>query len=502
MGLYDWVVLLAALWLSIAVGWWLRGPTGTLDGYLLGNRNLPWWAILGSIVATETSTATVLSVPGHGLSGTGLRFLQLAIGLLLGRCLVVFFLLPLFFSGRLSSAYEVLQQRFGPAVSRVASGMFLLTRSLGDGLRLYLAAMVVQEITGFGLVPACLLIAGVAISYTLVGGMRSIVWNDCVQWCIYMLGGLVSLWVIVSLLPERWGTVWEHGMRTGKWTLIEWDWSANYSLWSGLLGGMVLSMGTHGTDHMMVQRYLSARNQTEAGLALLLSGVVVCFQFALFIVIGVALASFYEQSPGGAAVPDKVDKVFLHFIVHDFPQNTGLVGLMLAAICAATMSTLSSSLNASASAVMHDFVLSKTDEARQEQAATHLWWTRWLTVAFGVVQLMVGIQAASFSGAVIDNALKLAGFSGGLLLGLFVLGATSRRVGQTAALVGALTGAVTLIALEFGRGPAVSLGVPWLALIGAGLTIIVGHGVQTLLPSDIASQKQPGPSSDSSERTT
>ncbi len=186
MGIVDWAVLIIALVVSIVVGICLRGRARTLDSYLLGDRSLPWWAILGSIVATETSTATVLSIPGHGLSSTGLRFLQLPLGLICGRCLVVIFLLPLFYSGQLSSAYQVLRTRFGLATSRAASGLFLITRSLGDGLRLYLAALVIREVLGWDLALACCSVAAATISYTIFGGMRSIVWNDCIQWCIYM----------------------------------------------------------------------------------------------------------------------------------------------------------------------------------------------------------------------------------------------------------------------------------------------------------------------------
>ncbi|MBL8889517.1 MAG: transporter [Planctomycetaceae bacterium] len=476
MGYIDWTVLIVALSVSISVGLLLRGREQTLDSFLLGDRSLPWWAILGSIVATETSTATVLSVPGHGISPTGLRFLQLPMGLICGRILVVVVLLPLFYTGKLSSAYQVLRTRFGLETSRAAAGLFLATRSLGDGLRLYLAALVIQQLLGWNLGLGCAVITGATIVYTLIGGMRSIVWNDCIQWCIYMLGGLVSLGVIVSLLPAGWDTLWEHGMRTDKWRLIEWSWDQDYNFWSGLIGGIVLSMGTHGTDHMMVQRYLSARSQREAAWALIASGLVVWLQFALFILIGIALASFYEQA-NPAAMPSKPDQVFAHFILNVFPANSGLVGLMMAAIFAASMSTLSSSLSSSASAFMHDFVL--------PAIGNRPWWTtrklylltQILTLGFGSLQMMIGIQAQYFSASVIDNSLKLAGFSGGLLLGLFLLGLMTRKVGQLPALLGTTIGAATVLLCEFGGFWPRPLGVPWLALVGATTTLASGSGL-------------------------
>ncbi len=473
LGSFDWLVLFLAIACSIGLGIYFSRRNKSLDGYLLGDRSLPWWAILGSIVATETSTATVLSVPSHGLSDTGLRFLQLPLGLLCGRFLVVWILLPLFFQGKLSSAYQVLQKRFGRSVSQTAGTLFLLTRTLGDGLRLYLAGIVIQQLLGTTLTFACCLVGLLTILYTVFGGMRSIVWNDCIQWCIYMLGGVVSLCVIVGLLPDGWASLWEHGQQTGKWQLIDFDWRLSYNFWGGLFGGVVLSMGTHGTDQMMVQRYLSARNQREAGRALWLSGVVVLLQFALFVVIGIALSAFYHET--GAAHPEKNDQVFSYFVIHQFPQNTGLVGLLLAAIFAATMSTLSSSLNASASCVMHDFLLSQNPEASRWSAAQQLLWARGLTLGFGLAQIAIGIQAQYLAANVVDNSLKIAGFTGGLLLGLFLLGICTRRVGQFGALVG-FSVAVGSIATLWLFGPVwgIELGPPWFALIGATITMGVG----------------------------
>lgn len=483
MGFVDWTVLIVALFVSILVGLLLRGRERTLDSFLLGDRSLPWWAILGSIVATETSTATVLSIPGHGISQTGLRFLQLPMGLICGRILVVAILLPLFYTGKLSSAYQVLRARFGLATSRAAAGLFLMTRTLGDGLRLYLAALVIQQLLGWSLGLACVVIMTATVTYTMFGGMRSIVWNDCIQWCIYMLGGLVSLGVIVSLLPEGMETLWEHGARTNKWQWIDFSWHQDYNFWAGVGGGIVLSMGTHGTDHMMVQRYLSARSQRDAAMALIASGVVVWLQFALFILIGMALASYYEQA-NSVAMPGKPDQVFAHFIVNVFPANTGLVGLMMAAIFAASMSTLSSSLSSSASAFMHDFVLPAVGDSQWWTARKLFLLTQGLTLGFGVLQMLIGIQAQYFSASVIDNSLKLAGFSGGLLLGLFLLGLITKRAGQVPALLGAALGAVVLLLCEFGGIWQKPLGVPWLALVGATTTFACGcvaHEVETAL---------------------
>lgn len=481
LGLIDIVVLLVYLIVSVGIGLRVSGKSKSLEAYVLGDRDLPWWAILGSIVATETSTATVLSVPGEAYGTTGLKFLQLAMGYIIGRAIIVRLLLPLYFQGKLLTAYQVLNSRFGNATKQAASLLFLVTRNLGDGLRLFLAAVVLQKLAGWNFEASVLVMGAVTVLYTYFGGMRSVVWNDCIQFVIYMVGAFAALAVIVANIPGGWDEMISFGQRTGKFDLFDWAWSLSrpYTFWAGLIGGAVLTIGTHGTDHMMVQRYLSARSQRDAGRAVVLSGIVVFLQFALFLVIGVGLACYYSQFPEKTF--EKADAVFADFIVNVFPKNTGLVGLMLAAILAAAMSTLSSSLNSSASALVNDFYVSWR---RTPATPEHLFAaTRWLTVAFGVIQTTIGIWAAHFDKTVVTNALTIAGFSAGLLLGVFLLGVLTHRAGQIAALTGAATGLAVLLFVQF-RAPSLGWKVafPWIALIGAVTTLSVGIIVMWLFP--------------------
>ncbi len=485
LGIIDALVLLAAVASAIFIGLRLSGKNDSVEAFLLGNRNLPWWAILGSIVATETSTATVLSLPGQAYGPTGMKFLQIAFGYLLGRTIVVTFLLPLFFEGRLFSAYEVLNKRFGTGVKSVASILFLVTRNLGDGLRLFLAAIVLQKLVGWPFAASAVTIGGITILYTYFGGIRSVIWNDCIQLVIYMLGGVVTVAVIASYSTGGWEAFWEIAGASGKLQVFQfqppasskssflvWLISDPYSFWAGMLGGAVLTLGTHGTDQMMVQRYLSARSQREAGRAILLSAVVVLIQFALFLFIGVQLWYFYQNQPE-PVVFEKADEVYAHFIVNSFPQNTGLVGLMLAAILAAAMSTLSSSLNASASALLNDFYLPRVGDSVEPRRLLAI--TRWLSVGFGLIQIAIGIWATTFDNTVVSNALTIAGYSAGLLLGLFSLGVLTKRVNQTSALVGALAGLIALLTIQFVLPTfGVSVAWPWFALIGSSVTFSIG----------------------------
>jgi solute:Na+ symporter, SSS family len=492
IGAIDAVVLVLSVSASIAIGLWLSGKNDSVEAFLVGNRNLPWWAILGSIVATETSTATVLSVPGTGYGPVGMRFLQIALGYLVGRVIVVHLLLPLFFQGKLFSAYEVLDKRFGRPVKMSASLMFLVARNLGDGLRLFLAAIVLQKLVGWDFAASAVAIGVMTIVYTYFGGMKSVVWNDCIQFVIYMLGGIATLFVLTSQIAGGWPAFWEFADQHSKLTILQfspdvddprswWMWllSEPYSFYAGLFGGAVLTLGTHGTDQMMVQRYLSARSQRDAARAVLLSAVVVLVQFSLFLFIGLQLACFYAQDP--SITFDKTDEVYAHFIIESFPRNTGLVGLMLAAILSAAMSTLSSSLNASASAILNDFYLPL--KQAPTSPARLLTITRRLSLVFGILQIIIGIWAVNFDASVVSNALTIAGYSAGLLLGLFLLGVLTKNVNGSHALSGAACGLTVLLLIQFvlpelTRSATLDSGVrvawPWFALIGSSVTFFVG----------------------------
>jgi len=474
LGIVDQCVLLLTLVMAIAVGIYFAGRGNSIESYLLGNRDLPWWAILGSIVATETSTATVLSVPGEGFGATGLRFLQLGLGLILGRVVVAIVLLPMYFRGTKVSAYEVLGVRFGRATQKTASTIFLIARNLGDGLRLYLAALVVEQLVGWSLATSLLLVSIITVVYTFFGGMRSVVWNDCLQMVIYMAGAVASVFAIAAMTPGGWEACWDFALQQDKLRIIDLDVSQNYNLLSGLLGGAVLSIGTHGTDQMMVQRYLSCRSERDAMKAILGSGLIVFFQFALFLWIGIQLATFYSLTQ--ETVPAKADQVYAHFIIYEFPRNTGLVGLMLAAIFAAAMSTLSSSLNSSAAVIVHDFL--RAEKSHEGTSLEHQRWlrrTRWMTVVFGMLQVGIGFLAADWKDSVISNALRISGISFGLILGIFVLGMLVDRADQWSAIAGCFGGCVIVGSTFFlSIRSGWTFSPPTMALIAASSTLVCG----------------------------
>jgi SSS family transporter len=461
----------------LCLGVWIgRGRQSSAD-YFLGNRSLPWGALLLSIVATETSTVTFLSIPGvAAAAGGNLTFLQITIGYIVGRLFVVFVLLPLYFRGIPFTAYEVLESRFGRASRRTVSTLFLLTRNAGDSLRLFLTALVLQLVLGLDLAVSVIAISGVTILYTFIGGAKSVIWNDCIQFTVYMAGAAAAAFIIVDLVPGGLGHIINAALAEDRLRVLDFDPSLmkpSMTFWAGLAGGAFLTAATHGTDQLMVQRYLSAKRQSDAALALGLSGFIVMLQFAVFLLLGLGLLVFYRTvaGPAGAqAVPG--DRLFAWFIVNYMP--VGLLGLTLAAVFAAAMSTLSSSLNSSAAAFINDLYLPLargTVEQREQVRASRI-----ATVLFGILQagLAIAYGWLGTDESTVANVLKISGFATGPVLGLYFLVVFTPRVDQRAALTGFLVGVAVL--------SYAALGTPvhwaWYALIGSLGTLTSGWLVQ------------------------
>ena len=441
----DLVVIVVYVTACTALGVRLGSGVTGMRGYFLGDSDVPAWAVMLSIVATETSTATFLSVPGTSYAlGGNFTFLQLAFGYLAGRFVVSATLLPGYFRGRVVTAYQVLHDRFGGATEATASVLFLVARTLGDGLRLYLAAMALSELVGWGIAPSIAAVGLATIVYTYLGGMKAVIWTDVIQFTVYILGAIVALGFLASAIPGGFGGLIAAGREAGKFRVFDFDPdpSKPYTFWAGLIGGLFLSTATHGTDQMMVQRYLAAKSRRGASGALIASGFVVLAQFALFLLIGVGLAAYYGAA-GGAAPPQ--DRAFARFIVVGLP--VGLTGLVVAAIFSAAMSTLSSSLNASAASTVNDLLrplaprLDDRALLRASKGFTALW---------GLAQMGVALAATRLERSVVDAALSIATFVGGIVLGIFLLGTLTKRVGQRAALIGVIAGLVVVSYVAFG----------------------------------------------------
>jgi SSS family transporter len=474
LALIDVIIVVLYVAGTTLLGAWFARRQKSLQTYFVGDRDVRWWLVLVSIVATETSTVTFLSVPGLAFDrgGGNLAFLQLAFGYVIGRVVIAWLLLPQFLRGDLLSAYQLLRARFSPAVQRTASAIFLLTRCVADGLRLYLAALLLEEFTGWDVYSSVLVIGVATMLYTYLGGMQAVIWTDLIQFAVYITGALVAAGHILALVPGGAAGFLDVGAADGKFRLfvLRPDLTEPYTLWAGVIGGAFLTMATHGADQMMVQRYLCSRSLREARVALVSSGLVVLLQFLLFLLIGVGLYELWRQ--GTLTVPHDTsnDKVFGFFIVHFLPP--GVVGLLIAAVLAASMASLASSLNSGAGAFVTDFYrplrpgLGEGHYLRVSRVMTSFW---------GVTRIAVALAAVPLAGqtSVVNQVLKVAVFTTGVVLGLFLLGSLRRPVGSGAALAGLVVGLGAVVALWLGT----PLAWPWYAPVGTLVTV----GVALLL---------------------
>ena len=461
----DFSILLVYLCGMVAFGLYLGRRQKSASDFMVGGRDFPWWVILCSIVATETSTITFLAIPGIGWS-SNLCFLQLPLGYILGRLIVAALLLPRYFRGEMFTAYEVLDQRFGGKVKQVASLLFIVTRTLGDGFRLYLGAIVLQKVAGIPLNYAVICLGVATILYTFVGGMRAVLWTDFIQFIVYMAGAGIAFYVILSRISGGWESVVQLAEAQDKLRIFDFsfDLTTSYLFWTGLIGGSVFALATHGVDQMMVQRYLCARNLRDARLALGCSGPVVLLQFAFFLIIGTALYAFYTQQPPAEAL--EINEVFAVFIVDYLP--VGVLGIVLGALFSAAMSTLSSSLNSAATALVNDITMplsrsDVTDGQRLRAAKT-------FTIFFGICQIIVGLSGEKLGGSVVGAVLAIQGFTTGIILGVFFLGIFTREVNHQAALVGLVGGLTLMTYIKF----CTSLAWPWFVLVGSSATFLLG----------------------------
>jgi solute:Na+ symporter, SSS family len=463
VGALDIAILVAYMAGMVLLGSWLGRGARDVAEYAVGGRDQAWWLILFSIIATETSAVTFLSIPGFAYE-RDFTWIQIALGFVVGRFAVAFLLLPEYFRGTLFTSYEVLHRRFGGATKQTASVLFILTRSLADGLRLFLSALVLQEMTGISIPWAVAALGITTVVYTYLGGMRAVLWTDLIQFVLYLAGALIALGAILARLPGGWDQLVGMGQAAGKFQAFDLtlDWSEPYGLWAGLIGGAFIALGSHGVDQLSVQRYLSARGLPEARRAVWMSGIVAVAQFALFLLIGVGLWSFYQLHP--PAVPfDRADRVFARFILDELP--TGLVGLLLGAIFAAAMT---SSLNSCATVAVNDLL--RVEPERQLRV------TRVLTAVFGAVQIAVGIAGQWVQSSIVSSVLGIAAFTTGIVLGVFFLGMFT-RVGQNAALAGLVVGLAGMTWIFF----ATPLAWTWYALAGSLLTVVAGLAVSLLL---------------------
>ena len=459
----DVAVIVAYFAVVLAVGVAFRGRQRDAADYFLGQHGLPWWAIMFSIVATETSALTIISVPGIAARGD-LTFLQLSFGYLVGRVGVAAFLLPGYFQGTQETAYERLGRRFGPAARRAAAGIFLVTRAMGEGVRLFATAIPLAVITGWDMRAGILAVAVVTIFYAWIGGLRSIVWVDVLQLAVYLIGGIATL-VVATHMAGGWHA-FDRAWEAGKLAVIDprFSFTITYTLWGGLIGGALLSAASHGTDQLLVQRLLAARGLRDAKRALVGSGLFVIAQFALFLLVGTSLWLAGADRPGLAS-----DAIYPTFVLEHLPP--GLAGLVVAAILAAA--SVAAALNSLASASTYDFYVPLTGRRDPEHL---LKVGRAMTLLWAAVLVVGAMLVKDRDTPVVVLALSIASITYGGLLGSYVLGGLWPSARQRDVIIAILVGVAVMIpvVLGFPRRLLPGLAWPWYVPIGTAVTVMVG----------------------------
>ncbi len=466
----DLAIVIVYLLGVTALGvWFRRGQKKDGDreavsrDYFLGGRTAPWWALAFSIVATETSTLTIIGTPAISYAGN-LTFLQLVFGYLIGRVLIVFLLLPGYFRGEFFTAYALIEKRFGGNMRAVAASTFLITRAIAEGVRVSAIALVVSVVLGTSEHIAVLMVIALTVLYTFEGGMKAVIWTDVAQLLLYLAGSAVTFFVLLHRIPGGWGELLYVGAAKEKFTLLNFSfaWATKYTFWSGLIGGAFLTMASHGTDQTLVQRLLAARNESDGRKALLASGAIVFVQFSVFLMIGVLLFVFVQHWPL-LAPGERTDRILPLFLVKEMPA--GLAGLLLASILAVAMSNASGSLNSLAASSVLDFARLRGRSA--DDPARFLRTSRRATLLWGLVLMVFGLVNW---GPLLEAGLTVSSLPFGSLLGLVLLGALVRRANARGGLTGMIAGlAVILFVFRF-----TSVAFTWYVMIGAAVTFAVG----------------------------
>jgi len=435
----------------------------SLKDYFLGGRTAPWWAIALSIVSAETSTLTIIGTPPLAYRGSFV-FLQVVLGYLLARLVISAIFLPQYFKGQMFTAYGLMERRFGARIRKVTSAIFLVTRSLAEGVRVFAVSIVISIILHTGGVASILVIVAATLFYTFEGGMTAVIWTDVVQMAMYVFGAAVSFFVLLGKIPGGLPHVSALAAPAGKLTVFDfhWSWTNPYTFWAGVIGGCFLTTASHGTDQLVVQRLLSAGSERESRVALLSSWIVIFVQFTLFLAIGLLL---WVYQNGRVFGKDDLDRLYPSFLWDALP--TGIAGLAMAAIIAAAMANLSAALNSLASATVADFYQPLT--GGRFPAEHYLRVSRISTVFWGGVLAAIGLFARHW-GSVLESGLSIASVTLGILLGVFLLGALTKRVGERGAIAGVVAGAAAMVYVRFGTG----IPFTWWVLIGSAVTFAVG----------------------------
>src|SRR5947209_8059348 len=494
----DYVVLLLYLVGITVFGMMFRRTQRTVKDYFIGAKNTHWLVISLSIVATATTPITPIVVPAIAYStfagpeqGGNFTYLQVVFGYIVARIIISLLFIPAYFQGDLLTAYELLKKRFGAKTKNFAASLFLVMRALAEGVRVFAASLVLSAVLGTSLPDwpslwlwSIVIVGVLTLIYTFEGGIAAVIWTDLIQLVIYVGGSLLAAYELLHLVPGGWPAVAANAAATNKFQVFSfsWDFTVPFTFWAGFLGGTFLTMASHGTDQLLVQRLLTCRNKRDSQKALVFSGIVVFAQFALFLFIGVLLSAYYRAFPLTNKLTSN-DEIFPTFIVQRLPH--GIAGLVIAAIFAAAMSNLSGSLNSLSSSTVLDLYrpLINPDDTDEH----YLKLSRWFTAAWGVVLIFIAVVARGW-GSVFTAGLTIASLVYGPMLGAFLLGVLTRRANQLGVMTGMAVSLAFMLGVKFYTGIAWT----WYVLMGTVVCVTVGYVVSALTGGRAAATVEAG----------
>jgi SSS family transporter len=458
--------MIIAVYLILVTGFgtYLGRKQKDTKDYFLAGKKIPWWLVMASIVATETSTLTFVSTPGIAYAAN-FAFLQLTFGYIIGRVVVSIIFIPNYFKGELFTSYELLHRLFGEKVKNLSSSIFMVTRTLSDGVRLYLTALVFAlMIPGLGVFWSVVIMLCCTLIFTFLGGMKAVVWTDFIQLLVYITGAICVVFILVSRIPSGLLGALQIAGEFGKLEVFDFsfDLRQDYTFLGGLLGGMFLTLSTHGTDQLMVQRYLCSETENKAKFSLITSGFIIFFQFSLFLFIGILLFAFYNNIGTTFSNPDEV---FPDFIINHLP--VGLSGLLIAAVFSASISTLSSSLNSLSSASVNDFYRLYFGTGKSEKHILRV--SRFSTLGWGAVLVLAALVTSGW-GIAIEVGLTIQSVTAGAVLGIFLLGVFLKERSELGGIIGMVSGLCFILALHL----LADVSYPWYSLFGTAVTFFSG----------------------------
>lgn len=467
MDFIGYTVIVLYLLILIGIGWWCSRKQSSLSDFLLAGRNIPTWAALAAVVATETSAVTFIGAPAIAFKeGGDLSFLQVVFGYIFARFILAFVFLPKFFEKEIVTIYQYLGGVFGNGAQRTAGIFFFITRALAAGVRHYAAALVVSAVIDIDLTFAIIVTGIVSLIYAWLGGLSAVIWTEVFQFFVMMAGAVLAFFYLLDVIPGGWEEVVQTGSEAGKFALLHWDWGAvsPYYFFAGMLGGFCLNLASHGADQDLVQRLLSCRGLRSAQSAMILSGFVVFVQFAFFLVIGIMLYTHYGTLPNEL---EKTDQILPYFVMQTMPSAAAAV--VIAAILSAALSSTASALNSLSSTAVTDFVIAfKKEEPSQAYLVNA---SRWFTVFWTVVLVVIAILAQN-SDSILDTGLSIPSYTYGSLLGAFLLGIFTPVRNAQALIIAMIVGVIVVLGLSFN-------GVHWTWFVPAGsiTTVLLAFGI-------------------------